>query len=297
MRLSDSKIVDGLKNEDSKTFSYLYKEVYPMVRKFILDNNGNEDDAKDIFQEVLIALIKNIRNPNFQLKSKISTYIYFITKKRWLYNLRHKRKSTVSFSEDDLIESQINNLEGKAEIIDFDSLYNIASIKIDKSWNLAEMGQFMINFNIMYQVKAAIILLKMLDSNEEIEKIITHQDNIRMFGDLRLLKVSYASPGSIDILGIGAILKEIREFIFASIEYKQNAKLKQIEYELLKEDLRTKRIQNVEKFLELQEKSNLPINTVNQLAEFIEPKKDGIVKLIKESKIKDIEIKPAANNG
>ena len=44
----------------------------------MLNNNGNEDDAKDIFQESIIVLYEKVKAGKFELSSKLKTFIYSV---------------------------------------------------------------------------------------------------------------------------------------------------------------------------------------------------------------------------
>ncbi len=89
--LSDQEILEELKKGSSDTVGYLYKQYYPMVARFVLKNSGTENDARDLFQEVLIVVYKAIHKTDFSLTSKLSTYIHSIAKRMWLYKLRGKK--------------------------------------------------------------------------------------------------------------------------------------------------------------------------------------------------------------
>lgn len=69
-----------------------------MVMKYISQNNGNQEDAEDVFQETLIVLIKKLQDPAFQLSSKLSSFMFSIAKNMWLYRLRGK-KNTIATDE------------------------------------------------------------------------------------------------------------------------------------------------------------------------------------------------------
>jgi RNA polymerase sigma factor (sigma-70 family) len=90
---TDAALLDDLKAEKEKAFTYVYRQYYRMTAQFIESNSGNADDAQDVFQEALIILVKNIRKPDFVLTVKLSTYLFSIVKKYWLYKLRGKKES------------------------------------------------------------------------------------------------------------------------------------------------------------------------------------------------------------
>ena len=72
---------------------YLY---YPVVRSFILKNSGNEDEARDVFQEALVIFYEQAKNSDFQLSCNPNTYVYAISKNLWRLRLREKGKRVTS---------------------------------------------------------------------------------------------------------------------------------------------------------------------------------------------------------
>ena len=62
----------AVKNTDPVTVRYLYTAFYPSIRRLILTNTGTEEDAKDIFQEVLIVLYRKVKEDEFILSSSLN---------------------------------------------------------------------------------------------------------------------------------------------------------------------------------------------------------------------------------
>lgn len=89
---SDHETFLGLKSKDSEAYEILYKFYYPSVKNFILKNNGNEDDAKDIFQETIIVLLEKVPKDDFNLTSSLKTFIFAISSNLWLKRLRDTNK-------------------------------------------------------------------------------------------------------------------------------------------------------------------------------------------------------------
>ncbi|MGG2309976.1 RNA polymerase sigma factor, partial [Salmonella enterica] len=77
-----------LANNDSKAIETIYKENFNVVQAFILNNNGSYDEARDIFQEAMIALYEKAQSDSFVLTSKINTYVYSICRRLWLKRLQ-----------------------------------------------------------------------------------------------------------------------------------------------------------------------------------------------------------------
>jgi RNA polymerase sigma factor (sigma-70 family) len=89
---SDHETFLGLKLKDAMAYEILYKFYYPSVKNFILKNNGNEDDAKDIFQETIIVLLEKVPKGDFNLTSSLKTFIFAISSNLWLKRLRDSNK-------------------------------------------------------------------------------------------------------------------------------------------------------------------------------------------------------------
>ena len=87
---ADQEIVNALREGQTKVFREVYA-YYPMVQSYVLNNSGTEEDAKDLFQNALISLYKNVRKPDFKLTSKLSTYLYSICKNKWIKTLNRDR--------------------------------------------------------------------------------------------------------------------------------------------------------------------------------------------------------------
>lgn len=85
---NEQALLKGLANNDSKSIEAIYKDNFNMVQSFILNNNGSYDDARDVFQEAMIALYEKAQSDSFVLTSKINTYVYSICRRLWLKRLQ-----------------------------------------------------------------------------------------------------------------------------------------------------------------------------------------------------------------
>ncbi|MFA6088062.1 RNA polymerase sigma factor [Mucilaginibacter sp.] len=85
---ADSEVIIGILNNSDSVLKRLYLAYFPMVLQLILNNNGNEDDAKDVYQEAIIVLYNKVKRGDFELSSKLKTYIYSICRRLWLKRLK-----------------------------------------------------------------------------------------------------------------------------------------------------------------------------------------------------------------
>jgi RNA polymerase sigma factor (sigma-70 family) len=85
---NEQALLKGLANNDSKAIETIYKDNFNMVQAFVLNNNGSYDDARDIFQEAMIALYEKAQSESFVLTCQIKTYVYSICRRLWLKKLQ-----------------------------------------------------------------------------------------------------------------------------------------------------------------------------------------------------------------
>ncbi len=111
--MTDQEIIKQLKKGNESCLKYLYRHIN-MVKSLILKNNGSEDDALDIFQEAIIVFYKNVMSGEYELKGKISSYLYEVSRRLWLNQLNRRKKYENPNSDANLIE-QVDEINEKTE--------------------------------------------------------------------------------------------------------------------------------------------------------------------------------------
>jgi RNA polymerase sigma factor (sigma-70 family) len=91
---TEQALLKGLALNDSRAIETIYKDNFTMVQAFIINNNGSYDDARDIFQEAMIALYEKAQSDSFVLTSQIKTYVYSICRRLWLKRLQQMGRYT-----------------------------------------------------------------------------------------------------------------------------------------------------------------------------------------------------------
>lgn len=84
---TDNEVILGILNNSESVLKRLYTAYFPMVLKLIVNNNGTPDDAKDIYQEAIIVLYNKVKGGDFELTSKLKTFIYSVCRRLWLKRL------------------------------------------------------------------------------------------------------------------------------------------------------------------------------------------------------------------
>lgn len=77
MALSDNQLIINAQRGDMASFQELIYRYDRHVLNIAKSFKNNEDDAKDIYQEVFIRVYKGLKN--FQFKSEFSTWLFRIT--------------------------------------------------------------------------------------------------------------------------------------------------------------------------------------------------------------------------
>jgi len=90
---TDSEIILGILNDSKEILNRLYITYFPMVLQLVLNNNGSEDDAKDVFQESVIVLYNKVKSGNFELNSKLKTFLYSVCRRLWLKRLNAQSRT------------------------------------------------------------------------------------------------------------------------------------------------------------------------------------------------------------
>ncbi|MEM6317092.1 MAG: sigma-70 family RNA polymerase sigma factor [Bacteroidota bacterium] len=101
MTTENAAFIHQLKAGEGLAFKQLYKNVFPACSNLILNNNGTMNDARDVFQESLMILVKNLRKERFELSCSIKTYLYSIMRNLWLKRLGKNNKGGLSLVMDD----------------------------------------------------------------------------------------------------------------------------------------------------------------------------------------------------
>ena len=114
--LNEQALLKGLAQNDSKAVETLYKSHFTMIQHFVENNNGSFDDARDVFQEAMIALYEKVQLDSFVLTCQIKTYLFSICKHLWLKRLQQmgKYSSPLSAHEESIsVEMDMGQIEKK----------------------------------------------------------------------------------------------------------------------------------------------------------------------------------------
>ena len=72
---------------------HLYKTQFALTKVYVQQNNGSEQDAEDIFQEVVCTFIELVKKDKFRGESSVSTFLYALTRNIWLNELKKRGRA------------------------------------------------------------------------------------------------------------------------------------------------------------------------------------------------------------
>lgn len=110
----DDLILAEIRKNNEAALGELYKTHYPMAVNLICSNSGTEQEAKDIYQEAVIAFYERAQEPGFLLTCKIKTYLYAVCRRLWLKRLAEKKRFSISIPETetfDGVETEVQEAE------------------------------------------------------------------------------------------------------------------------------------------------------------------------------------------
>jgi RNA polymerase sigma factor (sigma-70 family) len=120
---TDREVVLGILNNSADALNKLYTGHFPMILQFILNNNGDEEDAKDVYQEAIIILYNKIKSGDFELSSKLKTYIYSVCRRIWLKKLSQQSKKSNNIDDfEDVIAVEFDVEQHEAKDLQFEKM-------------------------------------------------------------------------------------------------------------------------------------------------------------------------------
>lgn len=96
----DQRYIDGLVNNHSSVIEEIYRLHAGRIEQLVLRNNGNLDDAKDLFQEVLMVLYHKGRE-GFVLTCPFGSFLYIACRSRWINELKKRGRRQVTIRDVD----------------------------------------------------------------------------------------------------------------------------------------------------------------------------------------------------
>lgn len=93
-RLNDD-ILRAIKTGDNAyVLNHLYKFALPKITSLIVRNNGDIEEAKDVFQDAVMALFNTVKLGKYDPDKDILGFLFFVSKNLWINRVRKKNKQS-----------------------------------------------------------------------------------------------------------------------------------------------------------------------------------------------------------
>ena len=96
-KFSDEEVISSLKTGQSRNeaIRFIYKNYLAPLSAFILNNSGSQQDAEDIFQEVVVNFISLVQQDKFRGESNIKTFLFSMNRFTWFNELKKRNRASV----------------------------------------------------------------------------------------------------------------------------------------------------------------------------------------------------------
>jgi RNA polymerase sigma factor (sigma-70 family) len=94
VNFSDRELIETIKEGrvGNLAIKHLYRNYYYGLSNYIKLNQGSEQDAEDIFQEVIVNFIEIVKSNKFRGESSIKTFLYTLCRYAWLNELKKRNR-------------------------------------------------------------------------------------------------------------------------------------------------------------------------------------------------------------
>lgn len=87
-KTTNEEFLEGIAKNDISILKKIYEYSLPEVVKYVKRNSGTVDDAKDIFQEGILAVYRKVRSDQLTLTTDFHVFLFIVCKRIWLKKLK-----------------------------------------------------------------------------------------------------------------------------------------------------------------------------------------------------------------
>ena len=156
----DQIYIEGLADNNSAIIQSIYKKFVPKVVSYIRNNSGDEDQAQDVVQEIMILLFNQAKANKLQLTCPFDAYFFLLCKRKWLNELKKASNKGVTIDEDftsnneptEEMVTQTEAFEEKQQLFDamFQKLGDKCQELLKLSFTIKSMEEVAEKLNVTY---------------------------------------------------------------------------------------------------------------------------------------------------
>ncbi len=99
------KELEKLKQFDRQVFEGLYRDNFQWIARSIMEQGGDKQIARDVFQSALIILLERIKSDEFRLTCSVGTYLHSVAVNIWKNLRKSLAERTIHFEVNAFAES------------------------------------------------------------------------------------------------------------------------------------------------------------------------------------------------
>jgi len=96
---TNAEYLQGITSNDPSVLKQIYSQSLPAVVKYVKNNSGTLEDAKDIFQEGILMIYRKVISKQLTLTTDFHLFLFMVCKRIWLKKLRRKDRKEVTIEE------------------------------------------------------------------------------------------------------------------------------------------------------------------------------------------------------
>ena len=129
--MGDLELKEGLRTGSSAAIEYMYDKYFERECRWIIQHNGSREEAKDVFQDALMAIYESLQKPDYQITSQAGTFLHAICRNLWFKQLRDDRVLRKSTDEGlELVEEE--QAATALQLLGQDHLYKKMFLKLSE---------------------------------------------------------------------------------------------------------------------------------------------------------------------
>lgn len=121
---SSLELLNGIHRNDTIVLQYIYKNFYSKINFFVRKNNGDEEDANDVFQEAIIIIYRKLKANELVLDCTFETYLYSICRFLWLKQLEKRKLEKEKIKDNHEYNDDLYD-DGLEKVVDLNERYKL----------------------------------------------------------------------------------------------------------------------------------------------------------------------------
>lgn len=121
---SSLELLNGIHRNDTIVLQYIYKNYYSKINFFVRKNNGDEEDANDLFQEAIIIIYRKLKANEVLLDCTFETYLYSICRFLWLKQLEKRKIEKEKMKDNHEFNDELYD-DGLEKVVDLNERYKL----------------------------------------------------------------------------------------------------------------------------------------------------------------------------